>query len=227
MDVLHKLRDLKWTLQDYYWLCRRKRSNLNPSERARFANAPIIMDFRRETTDNPENNCNYFNRMRLRRHARENKIPIAKFDALHVGIDQDQGLSLDEQFFRGLPAAVEIAEGALIILLHNLAVEHGLLNGTQGVVKKIVYDTASGPLHEDEAQRMPRSIVIDFPQYVGPIYYDAKKFPERRTWVPIEPREVSKDDNASVKRIQYPLTLGWALTPWKAQGMTLDKAVVR
>ena len=45
METMHLLRDLKWTLKDYYWLCKRKRSNLLPSERALFSNAPVIMGF--------------------------------------------------------------------------------------------------------------------------------------------------------------------------------------
>ena len=97
------------------------------------------------------------------------------------------------------------------------------MNGTQGVVKKIVYSHRAGPLAEDPLQRMPNHLVVDFPQYVGPAYYDE---PDRRTWVPIEPKEIQKEDNATIVRRQFPLVLGWALTPWKAQGMTLDKAVV-
>ena len=34
-------------------------------------------------------------------------------------------------------------------------------------------------------------------------------------------------DNRSISRTQFPLVLGWALTPWKAQGMTLDKVIVK
>ena len=30
-----------------------------------------------------------------------------------------------------------------------------------------------------------------------------------------------------MQRCQFPLILGWAMTPWKAQGMTLDRAIVR
>ena len=48
-DLLLKLRDLRWTLKDYYWLVQRKRSRLSPSERARFNDAPFIMDFRQDT----------------------------------------------------------------------------------------------------------------------------------------------------------------------------------
>ena len=227
MDMLRKLRDLRWTLQDYYGVCQRKRSNLPPSERARFADAPLIMDFRRETTENPENNCTFFNRMKLRRHALENNVPVARFDASHTGIDQSDGMQLEDIHFRGLCPTMEICEGARIILIHNLSVEHGLLNGTQGAVRMIIYDTVQGPSNPNEAMRMPRAIVVDFPKYVGPPFFDTTKFPDRATWIPIEPREMFKDDDASISRIQYPFVLGWALTPWKAQGMTLDKAVVR
>ena len=61
VTVLRRLRDLDWTCEDYYWLCRRKRSQLSFAERARFADAPVIMDFRRTTEDNPEENCQCYN----------------------------------------------------------------------------------------------------------------------------------------------------------------------
>ena len=62
------------------------------------------------------------------------------------------------------------------------------------------------------------------PNTLALLFYDD---PERRTWVPIQPRTSRSEDNKDVERTQFPLVLGWALTPWKAQGMTLDKAVVK
>ena len=45
LQLLHRLRDLTWTLEDYYWLCKRKSSMLTFQERLRFRDAPVIMDF--------------------------------------------------------------------------------------------------------------------------------------------------------------------------------------
>ena len=67
VQVLRRLRDCDWTCEDYYWLCRRKRSQLSYAERARFADAPVIMDFRRTTEENPEENCDAYNKA-LTRH---------------------------------------------------------------------------------------------------------------------------------------------------------------
>ena len=156
--------------------------------------------------------------------AHKENLPVIRIDAEHEGIDASEGMKLDESRFNGLAAQVELCEGARVILIHNLAVEFGLMNGTQGVVKQIVFATGCHPRHEDERYRMPEAIVVDFPKYAGPTFFDDA---ERRTWVPILVREREDGDKHSIKRRQFPLILGWAMTPWKAQGMTLDRAIVR
>ena len=133
---MHRLRDLEWTLEDYYWLCRRKLSMLSLAERQRFHNAPVIMDFRKQTLNNPENNATYYNRMKLRRHAQTQNVPVARFEAHHNGIEQEGGLKLDEADFMNVPAVLELAEEAPVIIILNLAIENGIMNGTRGVVKK-------------------------------------------------------------------------------------------
>ena len=40
LQILHRLRDLKWTFQDYFWLCKRKKSNLSLTEILSFDDAP-------------------------------------------------------------------------------------------------------------------------------------------------------------------------------------------
>ena len=50
--------------------------------------------------------------------------------------------------------------------------------------------------------------------------------PLRQNWVPVFPQKVAAATDAGVSREQLPLTLAWALTHWKAQGMTLDKVRV-
>ena len=224
VQVLRRLRDLEWTTADYYWLCKRKRSQLSYAERALFQDAPVIMDFRKATDDNPEENCEFYNKSFLRGMARRDGVPIVRIAAQHDGIAQDKGMKLPEERFSGLPSELELAEEARVILIHNLAVEHGLMNGTRGVLKEIVYAPGAHPNHEEYLQRMPTALVVDFPQYAGPRFYDD---PGKKTWVPLYPSERSDDAQQGVTRRQFPVVLGWALTPWKAQGMTLDRAIVR
>ena len=98
------------------------------------------------------------------------------------------------------------------------------MNGTQGVVKQIIFEPGHHPAHVDPRLRMPSTVVVDFTKYAGPRFYED---PERATWVPIYAGERDAEGSDGVTRKQFPLILGWAMTPWKAQGMTLDRAVVR
>ena len=98
------------------------------------------------------------------------------------------------------------------------------MNGTQGIIKEIVYAPGSNPNHVERARRMPTAIVVDFPKYEGPRFFNDEA---RATWVPILIGEREDGSHKGIVRRQFPLILGWAMTPWKAQGMTLELAVVR
>ena len=49
---------------------------------------------------------------------------------------------------------------------------------------------------------------------------------DRSRWVPIFRVEAECSTDKDVRRQQFPLTLAWALTHWKAQGMTLRRVRV-
>ena len=90
LATLHRVRDLTLSAGDYFWLCNLKKSKRTLQEREAFKAAPILMDFRRATTANPEDNCEYYNRMLNRALARERKEPVVAFSAVHDGITQTQ-----------------------------------------------------------------------------------------------------------------------------------------
>ena len=149
LRLLHRLRDLEISKEDYYKLCKRKKSDLSFAERKKFEDAPVLMDFRRETAKNPENNCMYHNRMQVRSLSKMNKRPVISIEAQHEGICQEKGLKLDEETFNQLQPCIEVADEARVLLIHNLHVAYGLMNGTQGTVKRVVFKPGGHPNHEN------------------------------------------------------------------------------
>ena len=171
LEILHRVRDLTLTAGDYFWLCNLKKSKKTLQEREAFKTAPVLMDYRRATAANPEDNCDYYNRMLCRSLARERKQPVVAFDAIHEGISQTQGLAMEEAHFNGLASRLEISDEARILLTQNINPGVGLMNGTQAVVKKIVYAPGTHPTHDNAACRLPACIVVDVPQYTGPVFF--------------------------------------------------------
>ena len=88
----------------------------------------------------------------------------------------------------------------------------------------VVYADGCHPNHDRIDNRMPMAQIVDFPGYTGPPFFSE---PSRRTWVVLLPHTIRHDEKSEVSRTQFPLCLAWALTPWKAQGMTLSKVIVK
>ena len=126
---------------------------LSLPERQQFHDAPIMMDFRRETVQNPENNATHYNRKKLRRHALKHKIPVARFEAQHQGAEHDVAMKVDDADFVNLASVLELALEDPVIVILNLIIEHGIKNGTRGIVKDILYEKPEGPLSPHKLER--------------------------------------------------------------------------
>ena len=150
---------------------------------------------------------------------KELKKPIAKIEAKHTGY----GKSKTPDFFMGLEVALYLAVGAKVLLTYNQSIGAGLVNGSVGIVKDIVYDE-----NEDDTSptRLPKHVWVDFGKgYTGDSFFPNN--PERDGWFPVKPLHVS-DYSGSVEssRTMLPLKLSWAWTIWKAQGQTIKGKLV-
>ena len=123
-----------------------------------------------------------------------------------------------------------------VILQKNLDVENGLVNGSQGIIIDFVsHDEAQQPMdnatYGGDIWQLRRNRVEDFILGQGSPSLPVVKFNNVDTPVVIFPDcSVSERGfeipHSLLIRTQIPLLAGWALTIHKAQGMTLDKAIV-
>jgi ATP-dependent exoDNAse (exonuclease V) alpha subunit len=102
------------------------------------------------------------------------------------------------------PAALELKIGAQVILLKNLDIEMGLVNGSVGIVNKLYEDTV-------EVTFITGVFTIE------PFDWEIKQNE-------LNPLTNEMQKKVVAKRRQLPLRLAWALTVHKAQGATLDRA---
>ena len=227
------------------------------AEVRKFDEAPLLMDTRvqRIADDEPGeksakedlDGADKMNLQLLRELARRTGVPIACFRSHYKKAEGCENMRVDlmedGDFAYGLKGELQLCVGARVLLTKNEWVEAGLCNGALGVVKGFVWPAGGTPTSEDPRLKAPICVIVEFDELdmgydvVGtdaagqPVKEPRNFFPELgaegRKCVPIFRAEAEAGSDRNVVRQQFPLTLAWALTHWKAQGMTLKRARIR
>ena len=118
-----------------------------------------------------------------------------------------------------LHTTLKLAVGARVMLTVNVDVSDGLVNGARGEVVHVGMNEENSPIR----------ILVKFDnQAVGLKAISSSPF--KNTFpnaVPLRKHETTRGRRGmDITRLQYPLTLAWATTIHKVQGLTLDEIVV-
>ena len=139
--------------------------------------------------------------------------PVAVIQAVNTGKGSS---SASPDTAGGLLNYIILCVGGKVLLKSKLWQEAGLVNGADGVVKRIIYKPGNAP------PQLPDCVLVHFDHYEGPplIQDEPKLIPViafTSTWI------AHKED---CSRTQIPLVPGDATTIHVTQGETLEKAIV-
>ena len=205
-EALLRLSTYSTIPDDYSLFSTRFWNTLTPEQRAEFDDVLHLLPTRASVLE--------FNCHRLAASAK----PVLRCYAKHNHKEAKKAKSDDAE---GLEKEILIAEGAKVMLTRNLWTSKGLVNGAQGVVKKIWFDQGS-----NARSHLPAVVFVQFEGYSGPETPAWEGISP--SWVPIVPavaRWETKTGQA-LTRTQLPLMMAWGITIHKSQGLTLEKVVV-
>jgi ATP-dependent DNA helicase PIF1 len=205
-EALLRLRTYSSTPEDYALFSTQFWDILTPALRAEFDDVLHLLPTRASVLE--------FNCRKLVASAK----PILRCCAKHNHKEASKVKSDDAE---GLEKELLLAEGAKVMLNRNLWTSKGLVNGAQGVVKKIWFDQGS-----NARSHLPAVVFIKFDGYSGPETPAWEGIDP--SWVPIVPATARWETKAgkALTRTQLPLMLAWGITIHKIQGLTLEKAVI-
>ncbi|XP_074596278.1 ATP-dependent DNA helicase Pif1-like [Brevipalpus obovatus] len=198
-EVLEHLANGSFNEADHNTLITRNRAYLPPSELASFSSAVELYPTNEQVRESNE------------RYLEANGKPVA-FISSENAPDIALPSSKDEAAL-GLAKHLKLSMNARVMPRTNLWVAGGLVNGSLGTVRYIVYPTDRRP------PALPLFILVEFDNYQGP-YITQNLFPIvpiTRSW---------NDGNVTRSRRQFPLSLAYSMTIHKSQGLTLPKIKV-
>jgi hypothetical protein len=241
LKVMRGMSDCTWSQDDHGWLSRRNRSLLQQTKEGReelrvFEKAPLLMDGRKDRVTG-EVGANRMNNLRLERLSAETQKPIVPMRSYHGKPKTADGgrmrpEEMDADDFRGVENELLLCEGARVLLTQNLWVEAGLMNGALGHVVGYMWPEGGDPHSAEARLQTPLCVFVNFDQVdlgtdeAGRPRSFFPGDPKRQRWFPIFRQRVSSTMEEHVYWENYPVTLAWALTHWKAQGMTLHRVRV-
>ena len=202
--VLDNLRDDELTQRDWVILASRVQSVV-PDEAPMFDESLRLYSTKRRVDD--------YNHKRMRDLGR----PVIKLDAIHEGRDAHKATK-DEA--GNLESVLHLSIGCRVMLSENIWVERGLVNGAMGALHDIVWHSST------DASDMgpPFALLINFDMYTGPAYATTNE------GIPVVPVFMSRREftvgNSHCIRQHFPISVAYAITVHKAQGMTLDRCVL-
>ncbi|KAK3914512.1 ATP-dependent DNA helicase [Frankliniella fusca] len=207
LNVLDNLSNGIFTTNDYKIISSRFSHLKNKKELNEFKDAFRLFAGKDERTKNKKNK----NRTTI---ANE---PLLRIQAQH---NCDAAKSESTEAAEGLQMQLYLAKGCKIILKNNLWVHwknKGLVNETIDFIHDILFEEGNDPRIE-----APTILLCSFPSYTGPEFIPGTKI------VPIQAilKSWINEKGILYTRYQFPISLAYACTIHKAQGMTLEKAVV-
>ncbi|XP_059078046.1 ATP-dependent DNA helicase PIF1-like [Cryptomeria japonica] len=190
-SLLQNIRDAQPNKHDWQFLMNQTNTNLIVQQQKEF-NSSIHLFATNESA-----------RLHNKRMLKELNFPIA-LSLAHIAQPTNTDYDNDEQ----LPLELLLCVNQQVMLLANLWTEVGLVNGSIGLVKKIIYENNTRP------PDLPRFVIVQFQNYKGP------------PWDTLHPNDIPITPITRGRRTQIPLTMAWAITIHKSQGLTLDKATI-
>ncbi|XP_057843282.1 uncharacterized protein LOC131052713 [Cryptomeria japonica] len=189
--LLHNIRNAQALQHDWQFLMCQTNATLTTQQKKDF-NSSIHLFATNESA-----------RLHNRKMLKELNLPIA-LSLAKVGKQTNTEYDNDEQ----LPLEVLLSINQQVMLIANLWIEVGLVNGAIGLIKTIVYENNTKP------PDLPKYVVMQFKDYNGP------------PWDIAHPKDIPILPITQGRRTQVPLTMSWAITIHKSQGLTLDRATI-
>ena len=194
-SLLKRVASGTYTAEDHQLLESRDMDTLSPEEKDSFkTNAIKLCSTRAATTK--------FNLQSLAKIGQ----PVVKLKSVDSCNDAKAAGTIEA---KNLAKKVAFCNGSLVVLTTNLWTDAKLVNGSTGIVRKIVFRDNESPAEG----HLPAFVLVEFKDYIGPAF-----LPDHPTWVPI--KAITKnwwDKNKQLSRTQFPLMLGYSLTIHKSQ----------